>query len=364
MMRVQSLCRRWGGFALRNIDLEVRTGDYLVILGPCGSGKTLLLETIAGLYSVDQGTVIINGRDVTRLTPEKRRIGLVYQQYALFPHLSVRQNIAYGLRYRNLSRRAIRDRVEEMIDLLGIHDLAERVSPNQLSGGEAQKVALARALAVRPDALLLDEPLSSLDPLARERIIDVLGAIGRRLEAPIIHVTHDYFEAAALANRVAVMRDGAIAQIGSTRDVFRRPASRFVAEFIGMENVLDCAIEEIGPDRCVVRFGDTILRVTTPPPDEDRLCLCIRPDDIRIRPVPGADAATGENHLAGTVEELRHEGFSVRMRVRVDSRRALIAVIPENRFGDLGVTAGTAVVLELPPDRLHLMRKDPIDHAA
>ena len=236
MIRIRSLNRAWGAFALQNVDLDVDRGEYFVILGPCGSGKTLLLETIAGLHSVKTGSISIKGRDVTRLNPEKRRVGLVYQQVALFPHLSVRGNIAYGLRYQKLTKKEAEKRVENIIELLRIQAIAHRRTPSELSGGEAQKVALARALAIQPDILLLDEPLSSLDPLARKHVIAMLNSLSRTLNIPIIHVTHDYAEATALADRVGIMTDGKLAQVGSVHDVFKHPASRFVAEFIGVSS--------------------------------------------------------------------------------------------------------------------------------
>jgi molybdate/tungstate transport system ATP-binding protein len=360
MIRIQSLHRHWGEFALRDINLDIRDNEYFVILGPCGSGKTLLLETIAGLYTVKRGAITINNRDVTRLTPEKRRVSLVYQQYALFPHLSVRENIAYGLRYRSMTGRAARTRVDEMIDLLGIRAIAERNSPNALSGGEAQKVALARALAIRPEALLLDEPLSSLDPPARERVMDILGNIRHQLKTPIIHVTHNYFEATALADRVGIMRDGVLAQSGSVQDVFRRPASRFVAGFIGVENVIDCTLEDTHAHACTARVGSAVLRIEEHAPDSPQACLCIRPEDIRLHRTAEPNAV---NLIPGMVKELRHDGFSVRIQVRTEKEDAWIIVVPENIFSKLAVTAGMSVYIELPPHRLHLMRKDTLDHA-
>jgi molybdate/tungstate transport system ATP-binding protein len=359
VIEIQSLRRRWGDFLLKDIDLTIQANEYFVILGPCGSGKTLLLETIAGLYSLEQGRIAINGRDVTRLNPEKRRISLVYQQYALFPHLSVRDNIGYGLRYQKLTRGKRTHRIDEMIELLGIQDIAQRNSPNALSGGEAQKVALARALATRPDALLLDEPLSSLDPLARERVIDILGTISSQLSVPIVHVTHDYSEATALADRLGIMESGTLAQVGSVHDVFRHPASRFVAEFIGVENVIDCTLEQIQDGHCIACVGEARLAVEDDIPDAQSVCLCIRPDDIRLH----LDAPDAPNVLEAAVREVRHEGFSVRIQARCDSADVVL-IVPEALFTEQAVTVGMTVYLELPPNRLHLMRKEALGHAA
>ncbi len=225
-----------GTRALLPIDLEVVGGETVVFLGPSGCGKTTLLRLIAGLERPDPGgRVLFNGDDVTTRPIEKRNVGMVFQSYALFPNMSVRDNIAYGLKVRRVARARIDARVAEMMDMMHIGDLADR-RVDQLSGGQRQRVALARAIAVRPRVLLLDEPLTALDALLRERLRVEIDGLLRRLGITAIYVTHDQAEAMALGDRIVVMSHGAIAQIGPPRDIYHRPANAFVADFIGTIN--------------------------------------------------------------------------------------------------------------------------------
>ena len=328
MIEVMNISNSWGDFALRDVSLDMSKEGYLVILGPCGSGKTLLLESIAGLHTPETGRIVLNGHDITRLPPERRRISLLYQHFALFPHLSIRKNIEYGLRYRGLKRPQRRARVEEMIDMLGIRYLAERSSTVGLSGGESQMVALARALAVEPEVLLLDEPLSSLDSRARRVVTELLRGIGARLNIPVIHVTHDFDEAASLADRVTVMNNGSIVQAGPAEEVFWHPKSRFVAEFLGVSNIFDA--ECVGP-----------------------ASVCIRPEDVEI----SRSRDRSENLFPSRVREVTDLRFEVRVRVAMDSAE-LLALVPRRTFAALGVTAGSDVFVHLPPESLHVIESD------
>lgn len=350
MIEVRNLSQSWGSFSLRDISLSVKRGEYFVILGPCGSGKTLLLETIAGLHLPRSGRILTDGQDITELSPERRQIGLVYQQYALFPHLSVVNNIAYGLRYRKLPAAQRRQRVDEMLDLLDIRYLAERRRPAGLSGGEAQKVALARALAIRPDVLLLDEPMSSLDQRARERVVDVLKSLSARLDLPVIHVTHDYTEAASLAHRVMVLNDGGEAQTGSVREVFWHPASPFVADFLGIANVIEGQCIEFDGDSAEIQIGASRLACHASVPAGAAVSVCIRPEEIRLHPLDRA----ARNCITGRVRDLTDRGFSVRLLVATDGP-VLTVSIPSGEFAALGVTAGSEVCLELPAQNIHVM---------
>ncbi len=352
MIRVDALSRSWGRFALRDISLHVDRGEYLVILGPCGSGKTLLLETIAGLHLPDAGAIHFGDRDVTDASPERRRVGLVYQQCALFPHLSIRKNISYGLRYRGLSRVEQDKRVEEMIDLLQIHDLAARHTPSELSGGEAQKVALARALAVEPEVLLLDEPLGSLDYGARGQVTDMLQEISSETQVPVIHVTHDYTEAASLASHLVVMRNGAVVQTGPVRDVFWRPESRFVADFLGVENVLDAECARAS-STAEVMVGN--LRIVADATDlSGPVSICVRPEDVRV----DTNDLAGPNVFTGAVRQAIDRGLAVRLHVAIGDIE-VTAVMPKRAFIATGMTAGSKVFVQLPPDDIHLMVRAP-----
>ena len=244
-MEIKSLWVELEEFRLCDINLEIAAGEYFVVLGPTGAGKTVLLETIAGLHRPRRGRILLAGEDITHAPPERRGIGFVYQDYALFPHLSVAGNIAFGLRLRGMGRGEIEKRVAAIGRLLGIEHLLHRM-PGTLSGGEAQRVALARALVIEPRLLLLDEPLSALDPETREGLQRELGRIHRELGTTTIHVTHDFEEAVALGDRIAVLREdrldeglreGRIVQVGRPEEIFRRPASEFVARFVGVRNI-------------------------------------------------------------------------------------------------------------------------------
>jgi len=234
MLRVEGVCKSLGSFAVRDISFEVRRGDYFVLLGASGAGKTVILEILAGLIRPDAGRILLDGEDITAESLQRRPIGLVYQDQALFPHLSVYGNIAYGLRCRRWKRSEIRRRVNHVAEAVGVKDLLDRL-PDSLSGGEAQRVALARTLVTEPQCLLLDEPISSLDIKARTRMRALLRRLNRAGQT-IIHVTHDYEEAISLASRVAVVQDGTIVQVDAPEQIFRRPRSRFVAHIVGIRN--------------------------------------------------------------------------------------------------------------------------------
>lgn len=218
-LRLEKLCKKLGTFELKHISLTIERGDYVLLAGPTGAGKTSLLEIIAGLELPSSGQVWIDEDDVTSLPPQKRDIGFVYQGYSLFPHLSVRENIVYGLAFRNVSKEGKGERLNGMIEMLRLEDLIDREDPDSLSGGQKQKVALARALIINPQILLLDEPMTSLDKAARRMISALLQRINQQMRMTIIHVTHDYEEALDTAQTVALMKDGEIVKTGSPDEV-------------------------------------------------------------------------------------------------------------------------------------------------
>lgn len=230
----------------------------MVLLGPTGTGKTVLLETIVGMYRIEQGSIFIHGRDVTRLPPEKRNLGVVYQDYALFPHLTVCKNIAFGLQLRGEPREKTGEAVKKMADFLDISAILDR-RPGSLSGGEKQRAALARALVLKPYALLLDEPLSALDRSMRHRLRRELKRIHREIGVTIVHITHDLTEAFSLADHLAVMKNGVIVQQNTPENVLKRPKNRWVAELIGIENLIPCTIAENG--KLLTRLGIVYLSI-------------------------------------------------------------------------------------------------------
>jgi ABC-type Fe3+/spermidine/putrescine transport system ATPase subunit len=274
---MRNLSLTLGAFRLGPLSLQLAGGDYLVLLGPSGCGKTSLLRAVAGIYPVAPGQLLLEGRDVGRLAPHRRGVGYVSQTADLFPHMTVAGNIAFGLRYLGVPRDARRERVEHIAGLLGVEDLLER-SPATLSGGEAKRVALARCLAVRPRLLLLDEPLGMLDHNARRRMLELLGAVHAELGTATLHVTHDREEAWALGGRCAVMDAGRLVGEGVVEELFRRPRSRLVAEFLGGENLFEARFERRGEKTvAVLSWGEFEL---ASPVEDQRGWVLIRPESI------------------------------------------------------------------------------------
>ncbi|MGD2178833.1 MAG: tungstate ABC transporter ATP-binding protein WtpC [Anaerolineae bacterium] len=309
------LCNLWvdlRGFHVRGIDLEVGAGEYFVVLGPTGAGKTVLLETIAGLFQPRRGCILLDGEEITNTPPEHRGFGFVYQDYALFPHLNVLENIAFGLRLDRLHRAAITERVEETSQMLGIDHLLER-SPRTLSGGERQRAALARALVVEPRLLLLDEPLSALDPETREGLQRELARVHRELGTTTLHVTHDFQEAVALADRIAVVHGGQIVQVGTPATIFRRPASELVARFVGVRNIFRGKLRSGGGSHRLLTVDDLDIAVVTNLTGEVHASL--RPEDIILSIEPLRSSA--RNCFRGYVTQIADRGPLIYITVSV-----------------------------------------------
>src|SRR5580704_12347318 len=274
---IESLAKRYGDFyAVRDVSLTVADGEFLVLLGPSGCGKTTTLRMVAGFIEPTGGAVRLGGADVTLLPPWKRNAGMVFQSYALFPHLTVAQNVAFGLEMRKLPRADIERRVEEVLALVRLQGYGSRL-PRQLSGGQQQRVALARALAIRPDVLLLDEPLSNLDAKLREEVRVEIRELQQKLGLTTVMVTHDQDEALSMADRLVVMAQGEVRQIGTQRDLYERPAGRFVAGFVGRSNFLD---GKAAPDGAFISAGG--LRATFGGTARGKATLAVRPEAVRI----------------------------------------------------------------------------------
>ena len=245
-----------------NLSLDIREGEFFTLLGPSGCGKTTLLRMIAGFNSIEGGDFFFGEKRINDLDPAKRNIGMVFQNYAIFPHLTVRENVAYGLKARKMPAKEIKPKVDEALELVQISHLADR-KPNELSGGQQQRVALARAFVIEPSVLLMDEPLSNLDAKLRVQMRSVIKKLQRRLGITTIYVTHDQEEALAISDRIAVMKDGHIMQIGTPRDIYAKPQNPFVAGFIGVSNFLDCEVNAPAPGNAAVSIKGE-LDITVP----------------------------------------------------------------------------------------------------
>ena len=300
MIRIEGLNVSLPGFHLRDIHLTVKESEFFALMGPTGAGKTVLLEAIAGLVPIKSGRIFIGQKEVTGLPPEKRGIGIVYQDHALFPHQTVLQNITYGLHFHNEQKADSENRRERLIDLLKLSHILNRL-PTHLSGGEKQRVALARALMVAPEVLLLDEPLSSLDPSFREEVRDSLKDLHESSQTTFLMVTHDFSDALFLAERVAVINQGRLEQTGGTMDVFRRPTSLFAAEFVGMKNIFPATFEGA---RAMVSDLQIDLGA---PVEETKRYVAIRPEDIAISSEPASK--NGSAPLRGEIKRVVDHGF-------------------------------------------------------
>jgi molybdopterin-binding protein len=292
-LQVADLWIDLGEFHLRQIGLDIAPGEYFVVLGPTGAGKTVLLETIAGLHQPEKGRILADGEEITNVPPERRGIGFVYQDYVLFPHLSVEENVAFGLHMQRQESEVIRKRVAEISDLLGIDHLLHR-RPDTLSGGEKQRVALARALVVEPRLLLLDEPLSALDPETREGLQRELARLHRELGTTTLHVTHDFEEAIALGDRIAVLNEGQVVQVGSPEAIFRKPASEFVARFVGVRNIFQGEIRRRKDGRKTLNLDGVEVSVVTDL--VGHVHGSIRPEEIILSQEPLRSSARNSFH--------------------------------------------------------------------
>jgi iron(III) transport system ATP-binding protein len=256
-VRIENLTKRFGGtLALKDVSFDIGSHELFFLLGPSGCGKTTLLRLLAGFYEADNGQILFGDKPMTGVPPHRRNTGMVFQNYALWPHMTVAQNVAYGLEVRDLSRAETADRVAQALAIVRMESLAQR-TPNQLSGGQQQRVALARALVIQPDVLLLDEPLSNLDAKLRLEMREEIRRIHAQTRLTTIYVTHDQKEALSLADRLAVLRDGVVEQIGDPRQIYRAPANAFVADFMGETNWLDAVVQAVSDDGLALRtdFG-------------------------------------------------------------------------------------------------------------
>jgi iron(III) transport system ATP-binding protein len=350
-LRIAGLTKTFGAFsALKGISLEVHQGEFVCFLGPSGCGKTTLLRCIAGLDIQTSGRIEQAGRDVSRLPPSERDFGIVFQSYALFPNLSVFKNVAYGLENRRLGSAEVRRRVAELLELVGMPAEAQKY-PAQLSGGQQQRVALARALATSPGLLLLDEPLSALDARVRVHLRREVRGLQRRLGVTTIMVTHDQEEALTMADRIVVMNEGAIEQVGTPIEIYRKPASAFVADFVGSMNFLPAVVA--GPN--LVRLGRIALEcpggLDGAPPGA-RVTLALRPEDVAVRNV----ARDGVNGFAARIVDMEFLGSFYRVQLAADDleHSPITADLSVNDVRDLSLAPDMTIAVALPRERIRV----------
>jgi iron(III) transport system ATP-binding protein len=325
---------------LKGIDLQIEPGEFFAFLGPSGCGKTTLLRLIAGFESAQSGRVIIGDQEMSNLPPWRRNLGMVFQSYALWPHMTVRKNVAFGLEERRLPRNVIKQRVDVALELVGLLDLARR-RPSQLSGGQQQRVALARTIVIEPKVLLLDEPLSNLDAKLRVQMRRELRQLQRKLSVTTIFVTHDQEEANTTADRIAVINDGVVQQIGTPMELYDHPANLFVANFLGIANVVAGNMaEESG--KLVFHSSDGAVVVPVAEGGQGSGSIVFRPQNLTIRP-QDAKPEPGTTQLTGKVEHKEFLGGVVRY--RVDVGRHFILVDAPHQRGEEAMPEGTPVRL-------------------
>jgi molybdate transport system ATP-binding protein/molybdate/tungstate transport system ATP-binding protein len=359
LIKIKDLSLQVGGFFLKQINLEIEEGDYFVILGPTGIGKTILLEAIAGIHKVGKGEVWIDSLNVTRQPPEKRKISYVPQDYALFPNLKVFENIGFGLRLKNLPGALINRKIEEQAEKLGIKHLLDRY-PAGLSAGEKQRVALARALIIKPQLLLLDEPLSALDRVTKTSFWIELKRIQEENRVTILHVTHDLEEAFTLSNKVAILMDGGIEQSGPTKTVFYQPRTSKIAEFVGVKNIFPAKVIDVEPDNSQLSLAMDNLIIHSPhfprQIGEDVL-WCIRPEEIMLlKPDRPLKSILKENKMAGLVTQMLGKDSAYLLQVKLeDSPREFFVQIPNHVVYKWGITKGGSLMLSLKKSAIWLL---------
>ena len=337
-----------------NLDLSVRKGEFLTLLGPSGSGKTTCLMMLAGFEVPTSGAIRIDGRSVHALPPRKRGIGMVFQNYALFPHMTVGSNLAFPLEVRGFDREQCRERVERALQLVRLEGLADR-KPAQLSGGQQQRVAIARALIFDPDLVLMDEPLGALDRRLREEMQYEIRRIHQSLGVTVVYVTHDQQEAMVMSDRIAVLRRGDIEQVAEPEALYEEPESSFVARFIGENNRLYGRVTSVSEDICTVETGGQTIRAlrVVPCKPGDATTLSIRPERVAIAPEPGLYS----NELDAAIEDITFLGDHLRLRLNVCGRSDFIAKIP-NVVGHGAVLEGDRIRIGWTPTDCRVLDPD------
>lgn len=346
VVRFEAVEKTYDGInvVVERLDLAIRRGEFLTMLGPSGSGKTTTLMMLAGFETPTAGRIILDGKPIERLPPHQRNIGVVFQNYALFPNMTVAENVAFPLQMRKLARSEQKSRVEAALDMVQMGKFAMR-RPAQLSGGQQQRIALARALVFEPSLVLMDEPLGALDKQLREHMQLEIKHLHERLGVTVVYVTHDQGEALTMSDRIAVFDKGRIQQLGNPTDLYERPANPFVAQFIGDNNALHGTVVDVSGDKCTVQIddgnGSTVSAAfRTPLKKGERTTLSIRPERIKLAPENDLS-----NRIAAKVKELIYLGDHVRVRVSALGSEDIIIKVPNGQGLPAGVSPGADVLI-------------------
>lgn len=350
-VRLVDLVKRFGDFtAVDGINLDMPSGEFFSMLGPSGCGKTTTLRMIAGFERPSEGQILLDGEDMAQTPPHKRNVNTVFQSYALFPHLTVGENIAFGLKYKNATKQETKDRVGQALELVQLTGFDKR-RPGQLSGGQQQRVALARALILNPAVLLLDEPLGALDAKLRKRLQIELKALQEEVGITFVYVTHDQEEALTMSDRIAVMSQGRVEQVGPPKEIYEEPATAYVADFLGVSNLMEAQAVGAGPDGCKVKLADFDLvagqgDTSTSGPVK----ITIRPERVDLLPL----GSTGINNIPGMVERTVYVGSILQVFVNLAPGERIQAWV-QNDGAAAVFASGAAVTVHMPPEALRVL---------
>ena len=325
-IEVKNLVKTYGNvYALKNVDLNIADGEYFVLLGPSGGGKTTLLRSIGGFIRPDSGSVNIKGQNVDDLPPDRRPTSMVFQGFALFPHMNVSQNIGYGLKLKSIDKNIIENKVNKMMDLVGLKGLSNRM-PHELSGGQQQRVQLARALILENDVLLLDEPLSALDAQLRKDMCIELKRLQKTVGISFVHVTHNQEEAMSVADRIAIIADGEMVEQGTPKEIYSNPKNKFTAEFIGEKNIFEGRIKDFNKTKVVVDIDNDNIEIANnnyKVKKNQKVSLSIKSESIQIKKISKTNSKVSNNQIVGEISEITFLGQFVRYLVVLNNNQEI-----------------------------------------
>ena len=325
-IEVKNLVKTYGNvYALKNVDLNIADGEYFVLLGPSGGGKTTLLRSIGGFIRPDSGSVNIKGQNVDKLPPDRRPTSMVFQGFALFPHMNVSQNIGYGLKLKSIDKNIIENKVNKMMDLVGLKGLSNRM-PHELSGGQQQRVQLARALILENDVLLLDEPLSALDAQLRKDMCIELKRLQKTVGISFVHVTHNQEEAMSVADRIAIIADGEMVEQGTPKEIYSNPKNKFTAEFIGEKNIFEGKIKDFNKTKVVVDIDNDNIEIANnnyKVKKNQKVSLSIKSESIQIKKISKTNSKVSNNQIVGKISEITFLGQFVRYLVVLNNKQEI-----------------------------------------